>query len=174
MITKRLLIIAFSWGIIFVQAKSQEIEKIELRDENGNLKTKFSIAINSGDTVYHGSYMDYYPNGKIKDSCFFKGGIRIGTEIFYDKKGRKTFVNEYVGETFPRLIKTKAFYYSGTCRYVEGEMIEETPGNAVTEGVIKYYWKNMQIMDSVIFENNKKTYRARFNKKGEFQFDNKY
>ena len=172
--TKRVIILSFILGILSVQANSQEIKKVELRDENGCLKTEFSIAINNGDTLNHGAYIDYYPNGKIKDSCFFKQGIRTGTEIIYDKKGRKTFVNEYIGETFPRIIKTKAFYYSGVCRYAEGEMVERSPGNAVTEGVIKYYWKNMQVMDSVIFLNDKKTYRARFNKKGEFQFENRY
>jgi antitoxin component YwqK of YwqJK toxin-antitoxin module len=172
--TKRVIILSFILGFFSVQVISQEIKKVKLWDEDGNLKTEFSIAINSGDTLNHGVYIEYHPNGKIKDSCFFKQGIRIGTEIYYDKKGRKTFVNEYVGETFPRLVKTKAFYYSGVCRYTEGEMIEKSPGNAITEGIIKYYWKNMHVMDSVIFVNDKKTYRARFNRNGEFQFENKY
>jgi antitoxin component YwqK of YwqJK toxin-antitoxin module len=110
----------------------------------------------------------------MKDSCFFKNGIKIGKEVFYDKKGRMTIIHEFKGETFPRLIKTKAYYYSGSCRYVEDEMIEKSQGSAVKEGVIKHYWKNMQIMDSAIFVNNKKVYRARFSKKGEFQFENKY
>ena len=172
--TKQKLVLSFILGIFTLQAISQEIKKVEIKDEKGNLKTEFSISIDNGDTIFHDTYIEYYPNGKKEFSCFYKKGIRIEKENFYDKKGRETFVHEYIGETFPRIIKTKAFYYSGACRYVEGEMIEKSPGVAIKEGIIKYYWKNMKVMDSVIFVNDRMTYRARFNKKGKFQFENRY
>lgn len=158
----------------FDSVNAQKSSKAILRDQKGNVTTEFYYSIYDGDTLYNGPYLEYYSNGKLKDSCHFERGIRIGVESFYDKKGRATFIHEYIGTTFPREIRTKAFYYNGVCRYCEGSMIETSPGNAVTHGVIKYYWKNMQIMDSVIFLNDKKIYRARFNKKGVFQFETKY
>jgi len=154
--------------------KSQEIENVKLLDDKGKIVKEFSFIVCNSDTLYHGTYKEYSPNGKIYVSCEYEKGIRIGKEYIYDRKGRINFINEYIGTTFPRKILTKAFYYSGACRYVEGEMIEKMPGFAVTEGIIKYYRKNMEVMDSVIFVNDRKTYRARFNRKGEFQFENRY
>jgi antitoxin component YwqK of YwqJK toxin-antitoxin module len=153
---------------------AQESKKVQLKYKNGNLKTEYSIVLINGDTLYYGIYVDYYLNGNKKNSCYYIKGVIIWKEIFYDKRGRTIFIHEYVGEKFPRKIKTKAYFYTGACRFVEGEMIEKAPGNAVRDGIVKYYWKNMQVMDSVIFENDREIYRARFSKKGKFQFENRY
>ena len=164
----------FSFFQFIGSINAQETQKVQLRDNNGNVTTEFFYSIFENDTLNNGQYIEYYSNGKLKDSCYFERGIRIGTEIFYDTRGRITFMHEYLGKTFPRKIRTKAFYYSGACRYVEGNMLEKLPGTAINHGVVKYYWKNMQLMDSVIFENNKKVYRARFDKNGVFQFETNY
>lgn len=172
--TRSITIILICFIVFIAKIKAQEKSKIELKDKFGNLTTVFYYSIFNGDTLNNGSYINYYPNGKIKDSCFFEKGIVIGLEKFYDKHGRITYIHEYVGETFPRVIKTKAFYYKGVCRYAEGNMLEIEQGNAVNHGFIKYYWKNMQVMDSVIYNYDKKIYRARFNKKGKLKLEIKY
>jgi len=168
----RLVLLTFLFFLLSFNLKSQEIEKVTILDNKGKIVKDFSILVFDGDTLYHSKYKEYYPNRKIKFLCEYEKGIRIGKEYIYDQKGRINFINEYIGTTFPREILTKAFHYSGACRYIEGRMIEFRPGNAVTDGVVKYYWKNMQVMDSVIFENDQKVYSARFNKKGELQFEN--
>jgi len=160
--------------LVIGSIKGQENQMKIIKDEQGNISAKFFFSIFGNDTLNNGPFIEYYQNGKMKDSCYFERGIRIGIETFYDNKGRITFVHEYVGNTFPREIRTKAFYYSGACRYCEGRMLETTPGNAINHGVVKYYWKNMQLMDSVIYEKNKEVFRARFDKNGVIQFENRY
>ena len=147
---------------------------IKLSGKIGEYYTEYSLLIIKNEKLLNGPYKRYYTKRQLKDSCFFDRGVKIGKEIFYDKRGRITFINEYIGKSFPRTIITKAFYYSGACRYCEGSMLEEKPGEAYTDGIIKYYWKNMQTMDSVIYEKGEKVYRASFNKKGELEFETRF
>jgi len=156
------------------QSNTEEGMTIKLSGKIGEYYTEYSMLILNNEKVLNGPYKIYYNKRQIKDSCYFDRGVKIGKEIFYDKKGRITFIYEYVGKSFPRTIKTKAYYYSGASRYSEGSMLEEKPGQAVTDGIVKFYWKNMQIMDSVIFDKGKKVYRAGFNKKGELGFEKSY
>lgn len=136
--------------------------------------TEYSVLTIDNKQLFDGPYKTYYSKRHLKDSCFYDRGIKIGKEIFYDKRGRITFINEYIGKSFPRTIISKAYYYSGACRYCEGSMLEEKPGEAYTDGIIKFYWKNMQTMDSVIYNKGKKVYRAGFNKKGELEVENRF
>ena len=146
---------------------------VKLYDKKGNLITEYSIQKINNDTLFNGPYKSYYPNHKLKDSCYYDKGIIIGKEVFYDKKGRITFIHEYIGNSFPRRIKTKAYYFSGMSRYCEGNMLEIRPGKAVKDGIITYYYKNMKAFDSLVFKNDIRIYRARFNKKGILEYENK-
>jgi len=148
------------------QSTSEEGMRIKLSGKIGEYYTEYSVLTIENEQFFDGPYKTYYSKRQLKDSCYFEKGIKIGKEIFYDKKGRITFIHEYVGKSFPRTIKTKAYYYSGACRYAEGNMIEEKPGKAYNDGINKFYWKNMQTMDSVIYLKGVKVYRAIFNKEG--------
>jgi hypothetical protein len=156
------------------QSASEEGMRIKLSGKIGEYYTEYSVLIIDNEQFFDGPYKIYYSKRQLKDSCYFEKGIKIGKEIFYDKRGRITFIHEYVGKSFPRTIKTKAYYYSGACRYAEGNMKEEKSGKAYNNGIDKFYWKNMQTMDSVIYDQGKMVYRAIFNKKGELVFEKSY
>ena len=169
------VIITFFISSFSLVGQEQGRMTFALRDEKGKIISEFTLVFIDGKSLYDSVYVNYHSNGKMKDSCYYEKGIIVGSKYYFDDKGRITVINEFIGNTFPREIKTKAYYYSsGNATYSEGRLIEKAPGEAVIDGVMKYYWKNGQLMDSVIFENNQKIYRAGFNKKGELQFENRY
>lgn len=138
-----------------------------LRDQKGKPMSKFTIALIDEKQVYDSIFVRYYPSGKMQDSCYYDKGIIVGNAYTYDKKGRIVSITEFIGKSFPREMNVKNYYPSGTYQ-IEGRFIEIENRKTEKDGIWKYYWKNGQVMDSVIYENGSNVYRARFNAKGQF------
>ena len=171
---KFVLVIIFLVTILSLLGQEEGRMTFALRDQKGKLLNKFTIVLIDGKQVYDSTFIRYYSSGEMQDSCYYDKGIIVGNAYTYDKKGRITSITEFIGKSFPRKINTKSYYYSGSCRYIEGGLIEYENGEYKNDGIFKYYWKNGQVMDSAIYENGTKIYRARFNKKGQFEFEQKY
>jgi antitoxin component YwqK of YwqJK toxin-antitoxin module len=82
--TPLLILVLFSFFQFIGSIYAQETQKVQYIDHSGNVTTEFFYSIFENDTLNNGPYIEYYSNGKVKDSCYFERGIRIGTEIFYD------------------------------------------------------------------------------------------
>ena len=118
--------------------------------------------------------VEYYPNGNIwKKYKFCPEGI-IDTLFTYDKKGRLEVYYNFGPRYSKQPITRHIFFFSGVCREMEGHYTINQENLAVEVGTSKSYWKNGSLMDSIIYDNSgNQIYRARFNKKGNLQFEMK-
>ncbi len=142
--------------------------------DNGKIRVNYSYVKYRNGYYLDGAFVELYENGKIKDSCVYKQGLIIGTQSFFDKKGRRTFEHIYLGDTIPRKVLTKAYYYTGICRFATGELLEVDSAKYITQGKSCFYWQNGNVMDSVIFKNNQKLFRARYSKFGKLEYTEEY
>ena len=51
--------------------KGQENQMKIIKDEQGNISAKFFFSIFGNDTLNNGPFIEYYQNGKMKDSWHF-------------------------------------------------------------------------------------------------------
>ena len=116
-------------------------------------------------------FIEYYPNGQIQLKGTKINQIIVDTLYTYCKNGDSQTIQIFHGMTYPR----KVYYYENLKRMAakkrEGFFIQTNNTTYIKEGTWKYYYKNGQVMDSVLFKNGEQIYRARFNKKGELQFE---
>ena len=170
---KFVLVIIFLVTFLALFGQEEGRMTFALRDQKGKVMQEFTLALINGKQLYDSVFVRYYSNGKKKDSCYYEKGFIVGNACTYDKKGRITSISEFLGKSFPREINQKTYYKTGICSY-DGKVIENAEGKLEYDGIQKFYWKNGQIMDSAIYENGNKIYRARFNANGQFEFEQKY
>ena len=140
---------------------------------NGNVKAEYWLKFFNSDTLLDGEFVGFYENGGIYEKSTWNKGKIVGTREIYDKKGRVLFQETYIEGDYPRIIISQAYYYDflAACTYSEGTLIETGFMKNQQHGVLKYYRRNGNLMDSVIYEYGVQIYRARFNNKGEIVFE---
>jgi len=95
-----------------------------LRNEKGKIMEEYSLLLVNGKQLYDSVLVRYYPNGKMKDSCYYEKGVIVGGAYTFDKKERVASITEFNEMSFPREINFQTFFYSGACRKIEGKLIE--------------------------------------------------
>ena len=118
-------------------------------------------------------FADYYPNGKIKVMGKSFNHVIIDTLYTYYNDGELKTMQIFHGESYPRGVYYLANIRGSKAKKVDGFDLQTNDSTYIKEGVWKYYYKNGQVMDSVIYRNGIQIYRARFNMKGTFLFENK-
>jgi antitoxin component YwqK of YwqJK toxin-antitoxin module len=133
----------------------------------------FTLVVSGQSPSEYETKKEYYDDGSLKMVYKEFNGEKVDTLKAFDSKGRLEavlFFGEY-GSTDP--IYREDYYYNGPSRKTTGYYYMEPGSEPRTVGVQKTYWKNGALMDSVIYDSNgNRTYRARFGKKGELQFEN--
>ncbi len=117
--------------------------------------------------------IEYYPTGKIWKKYKNCPEVLIDTMYVYNPNGDlgMSFIFGPRGSNKP--ITKHSYLKSGATREIVSQYILNKDRKPVYVGVTKYYRKNGSLMDSVIYENGKVIYRARFNSKGVLRFENK-
>lgn len=141
---------------------------------NGQIKKIETYKIINERLIPHGLFADYFPNGRIKDSCVMKLGAHVGQRIIYSKKGFIEGVIQFGIDSFPRRITAITHLQKGPCRMIKRELTEYSAGVLGKDEVEKYYWRSGYIMDSVITKNELKFFRARFYDGGGIEFTEEY
>jgi hypothetical protein len=102
--------------------------------KNGKVKSKIVII---NDNPIKKISIDYYPNGKLKDSVLFVNGKMKGLRYHYDTSNNFYTLQEYKNGKLNGL--DKAIYNNGNIKYIG----ERKKGKQVNEW--KFYYKNGQI-----------------------------
>lgn len=117
--------------------------------------------------------IEYHPNGKFwKKYKLCPEGI-IDTMFVYKNNGNLEAYFIFGTRNSNQPIIRHLFFTSGATREIVSQYILNQDNMPIDVGATKYYRKDGTLMDSVIYENGKEIYRARFNKKGTLQFENK-
>jgi len=134
----------------------------------------FPIIVNAQtETNKKKDFADYYPNGKIKVKGKSMNHIIIDTLYSYYSDGDLKTMQIFQGQSYPRGVYYLANIRGATAKKVDGFDLQTNDTTYIKVGVWKYYYKNGQVMDSVVYRNGVQIYRARFNKKGTFLFEYK-
>ena len=141
---------------------------------NNSIKTIKTYTKLNNETIPNGSFVEYYKNGQVKDSCCIKFGINVGERLLYSSKGFVKAKIDYGRDIFPRKVIITTYYKSGACRMNQREITQLANHKQANETVSKYYWKSGCIMDSVLYKNNIVLFRARFYEDGKIDFIEKY
>lgn len=109
---------------------------------------------------------EYFGNGEVKTKYKTFQGQKVDTLIAYDIKGRIQSIL-YFGDYGSTNPYREDYCYTGASRKSTGYYVIKVGTDTVIVGNWKYYWKNGNVMDSVIYDNSgNQKYRARFGKNG--------
>jgi antitoxin component YwqK of YwqJK toxin-antitoxin module len=115
---------------------------------------------------------EYYEDGSVKMEYKIFKGQKVDTLKAYDAKGRLESLLYFGDYASTEPIYREDYYYKGASRKTRGYYVMKLGSEPLTVGVQKSYWKNGNLMDSVIYNSEgQRLYRARFGKNGELQFE---
>lgn len=115
--------------------------------ENGNIKCIYSGGIaDDGRFLLHGEEKWFYSSGKVKTSCRYKMGEKIGKYTYYSESGDKKWEWEYLDDD-SAIYKT---YHKDNILKTTGRYIKR-----IAEGVAKSYSPEGKLTGEVLFSNGK-------------------
>ncbi len=130
--------------ISLVASACSKLETVENKDENGQLKEKYS---RRKDTfAKEGTFTAYYPSGKVFEESFYKNDTLQGERKLFYENGKIQSIEHYVNGIFSG--KAQRFYENGQLSN-EGEYAT----NEMT-GVWKRWYESGELQEEVAFEKN--------------------
>jgi antitoxin component YwqK of YwqJK toxin-antitoxin module len=120
-------------------------------------------SINSTNNVQE--YKKLYPNGQIEVKGKKIDRVIVDTMFTYYQNGSLRTMQVFQGNQYPR----KVYYYENlrhmAAKKRDGYFIQNNDTTYIKEGIWKYYYKNGQVMDSLVYKNGEEIYRIRLSKK---------
>jgi antitoxin component YwqK of YwqJK toxin-antitoxin module len=134
--------------------------------------TIFPLFLCGQNSADYETKFEYYEDGSVKMEYKIFNGQKVDTLKAYDAKGRLESLLYFGDYASTEPIYREDYYCKGASRKITGYYVMKPDSEPLTVGVQKSYWKNGNLMDSVIYNSNGlRSYRARFGKNGELQFE---
>jgi len=127
------------------------------------------------DSIMEGSYMKYYPDGTVADSCNYVNNKLDGTRKIYTKEGKLEIEESYVNGDFSGPYKT--FYTSGQVKKIQHYVDNKIQGEVqefYEDGLLKAkvaFVDNLENGSFQEFHTNGKLHWEGFYQGGDFEQD---
>jgi antitoxin component YwqK of YwqJK toxin-antitoxin module len=72
-----------------------QTEQVETRYPSGQIQERYRTMRLAGEVVRDGLAEEFYPDGKLKGTVFWKNGKQEGDAVFYHPDGRKSYATHY-------------------------------------------------------------------------------
>lgn len=115
--------------------------------------------------------VEFYPNGKLWKKYTVCGEELADTMFIYRKNGDLESWYDWSSYDKNQAVAFQNNLKNGACRKVLGQYTVQDEGLPVNIGIWKYYWKNGQVMDSLIYKDGEVNYQAHFSKKGVLEYE---
>lgn len=134
----------FAILIAIIAGGCSQIESVVNKTPDGVLVERFDRR--KDNLTRHGKYESYYPNGQVKEICFFANDTLHGQRTFFFENGVTDFIENYDHGSFEGVFQK--FYPSGQLSN------EGTYHQNKMSGVWKRWYESGELWEAVHFEDN--------------------
>ena len=140
---KNILFLTICSAFLLFSCKGK-YDLIQKHDEEGTLTESYNIDKETG--LIEGVHYKYFPNGKVEQQSDYKNNKLEGNRILFYENGDTLIVETYKNASYVGPYKS---FYEGNVLESEGQY-----ATGMMDGEWKFYHKNKQLKEVVLFEKN--------------------